>query len=128
MVPPMADAPGFDWGTVTGHAVELLKAPKIPDVPAEIIRQAQRSYDGVPLRDKEGTEIKDSDGAVVVTHNLHHTFPSDEMAAAFAKHMKNAGLHTVPRASVTVVIDPLSSGDKKTVGWKAGKRRGRATV
>lgn len=127
MVETMADAPTYDWGSVTGHAVELLKAPKIPDVPAEIVRQAQRSYDGVPLK-KDGKEIRDEDGNVVVTHNLHHTFPSEEMAAAFAKHMKNAGLHTTPKASVTVVIDPLEKQDKKTVGWKAGKRRGRATV
>lgn len=120
----MADSQTYDWSGVTGQAVELLKLPKIPDVPEPIVRQAQRSYDGVPLK-KDGKQVKDEDGNDVLTHNLRHTFESEGMAAAFAKHMKNAGHHTTPKTSLTVAIDPLERGDKKTVGWKAGKRRGR---
>lgn len=104
----------YDWGEITGQAVRRLKARKIPPVPAPIVRQAQRSWDGVPDPENEGEKL----------HSLHFEFPSEKVAADFAKHMRNAGHHTTPKTTVSVVIDPENEGNKKLVGWKAGTRRG----
>lgn len=107
-----ATAPAeFDWKDVGGRFVERLRDPKVIPVPAPIVRQAQRSLDGEADPKREGKLL----------HNMSHEFPNKEMAAAFAKHMKNAGAHTEPRSSVSVVID---EHDERIVKWKAGKRRG----
>jgi hypothetical protein len=102
--------PDFNWDGITAEPTERLKKRKVVPVPASIIKQAQRSYDGV-------------DGK----HVLHYTFPTEEIAAAFVKHMRNAGEHTTPPTSVSAAIDPDETGDKRHVAWRAGKRRGRNT-
>lgn len=109
----------YDWSGVSAQAVERLRAPKVPDVPAAVVKLAQASYDGV-------TNAKDPEGEKL--HVMRHRFGSDKEAEAFAKHMKNAGLHTTPLTSVSVVTDPDNSGDNRTVTWKAGARRGRQTT
>lgn len=101
----MADKTEFDWGDVNGQAVERLRAPKVAPVPEPVVRQAQRSWD-------EQT-------------GLAHTFKTPEMAEAFAKLVRKAGQHTIPRTTVYVVIDPDNDGNTARVSWKAGKRRGR---
>lgn len=106
-----AKAPEYDWEKVGGRFVERLRDPKVIPVPAAIVRQAQRSYDGEADPNHEGKLL----------HNMSHEFPNKEMAAAFAKHLKNAGAHTQPPSSVSVVID---EHDERIVRWKAGKRRG----
>jgi hypothetical protein len=113
----VAETKEFDWSGVNGQAVERLRAPKIPDVPKEIVAMAQRAYDGV--KDPKSGEM---------FHVLSHRFGSDEQAAAFAKHVKNAGHHTTPLSTVTAVIDPMNTGDNRLVHWQGGKRRGRGTT
>jgi hypothetical protein len=113
----MAESKEHNWAGLTARTATLLKAPKIPPVPQEIVDLAQRSFDGV--KDGEGEDAE-------VNHVLAHEFKSEEMAAEFAKHMKNAGHHTTPKSSVSVAVDPMDTGNKKLVHWKAGTRRGRA--
>lgn len=110
----MAETAGYNWGEVTGRAVRRLKAPKIVPVPEAIVRQAQRSWDGVPDPENEGGKL----------HVLEHDFKDDAKAAEFAKLMKKAGDHTTPVTSVSAVIDPENDGSKSVVRWKAGARRG----
>lgn len=107
-----------DWGDITAKPAERLKARPVKPVPPAIVRHAQRSYEGVPHPDDENKTV----------HVLTHTFDSEEKAEAFAKHMKNAGDHTTPPTSVSVAVDPDGTGDKKTVAWRAGKRRGRGAA
>ena len=119
----------FDWGDLTGQATERLRAPKVPPVPAQIVKLAQDAYDGRTLMDPQGKPVTDDEGNPVITHNLRHDFKGDEKRAeAFAKHMKNAGLHTTPLTSLSVVIDPDDDGNKSVVAWRATKRRGRQTA
>jgi hypothetical protein len=125
----------FDWAEVSGQAHERLAVPKIPPVPEPIVRQAQRSYDGVQLH-RGGKPVTDETGEPVITHNLRHEFPSEDVAQQFAKHIKNAGHHIMTSkgrgGSVSVVLDPDSDGtapvNRKVVAWKAGERRGRAAT
>lgn len=127
----MAD---YDWGELNGKAVERLRASKIVPVPPALVKQAQRSWDGVD--GPGGTKLH------VIRYDFLPNFShvKDEAkrreqatakAAAFAKLMRKAGDHTTPRTSVTVVIDPdhVKDGDPEQpwiVAWKAGKRRGRS--
>jgi hypothetical protein len=108
---------GFDWSTITGHAVERLRAPKTTPVPDAIVALAQRSWDGVPNH-------KNPDGEKL--HVLRHSFESEERAVEFAKHMRKAGAFTLPMTSVSVVVDPDGTGDVRTIAWRAGTRRGKA--
>lgn len=112
----MAETTAHDWTSITGHAVRRLKAPKITPVPEPIVRQAQRSYDGVPDEKNEGELL----------HVLEHDFKNDEKAAEFAKLIRKAGDHTTPLTSVSAVIDPENDGSKSVVRWRAGARRGAA--
>lgn len=120
---PVQEKPSFDFSEVTGQVVTRLKAKKVQPVDAAIVRQAQRSWDGVPL----------ADNPEELGHNLVHTFATVEMAAEFARQMRNAGDHTNPLTSVSVVVNPDPQGkngtptDERTVSWRAGKRRGRET-
>lgn len=109
--------PEFDWEGVTGAAVERLKAPKTPAIPAPIVAQAQRSWDGVDDPKNPGNKL----------HVLEHQFKKGEeaKAEAFAKLMKKAGALTVPPTSVSVVVDPDGKGNTLLISWRAGKRRGR---
>lgn len=122
----MADKVEYDWSKVNGQAVERLRAPKVYDVPAQIVKLAQASWDGVPLR-RDGKPVLDDDGQPVVTHNMRHDFGkgNEAVAEAFATHMRHAGDHTEPLTSVSAVLDPDGDGSVYVVSWKAGKRRGR---
>lgn len=108
------EKPSFDFSEVMGRAVRQLRAPKIPPVDPAIVRQAQRSWDGVP----------DHENPDETTHVLSHEFKTEAMAFEFARQMRLAGHHTRPVTSVSAVIDPLNSGNKKLVHWQAGARRG----
>lgn len=107
-------APDFDWAEITGQAVKRLKKRKVKPCPAPIVRQAQRSWDGVPNPENDGELL----------HVLEHVFPTEERAAEFAGHMRNAGAHTVPPTSVSALIDPDEDGSTRLVRWRAGARRG----
>lgn len=114
----MAEKPKeFDWENVTGTAIERLNKPKITPVPAAIVRQAQRSWDGVDVNGEK-------------RHILSHQFAKGEeaRAEAFAKLMKKAGAHTTPVTTVSVSVDPEETGNTLLVAWKAGKRRGRGAA
>lgn len=111
----MADTVSHDWTAVTGRAVRRLKAPKIVPVPEPIVRQAQRSYDGV--QDPENPEGD-------LLHVLEHDFKDKAKAAEFARLMRKAGDHTTPLTSVSAVIDPENDGSETVVRWRAGNRRG----
>lgn len=111
------EKPGYDWSALTGQAVQRLRAKKVVPVDPAIVRQAQRSWDGVPDPQREGKLL----------HVLSYKFPSEEMAAEFARQIKNAGEHTQPQTSVSAVIDPAGTGDRTVVNWRAGARRGRST-
>lgn len=119
------DRPGYDWSEIEGRAVRRLKGKKIHPVPAAIVRQAQRSYDGVPQFDDEtGEPIFLRDGSHYIEHSLRWQFESPERAAQFAVHMRNAGAHTTPVTTVQVKIDPEKDGNTGLVEWKAGVRKG----
>jgi hypothetical protein len=85
-----------DWGDLEAHFVTQLREVKTEPVPPEIVHLAQQSYNGVP-------HPKDPEKTI---HALHTTLPTEAKAAAFARHMKNAGAHTTPPSSVTVIVDP----------------------
>jgi hypothetical protein len=115
------DKKEYDWTGVNGQAANRLRAPRIPDVPAPIVKLAQKSWDG------EEIEVDDEK---VVTHVLRYDFGkgNEEMAAEFAKQMRNAGHHTTPLTSVQAAIDPDGDGSKHIVAWQAGQRRGRRST
>lgn len=125
----------FDFSKMTAEVTTRLREPRIPAVDAAIVRQAQRAVDGAEF----------SDGKPQKTYALTYTFPSPEIAVLFAKGMRNAGHHTNPKCSLSVVINPdnaikrdkdgqpeLDSAGKEqgthkglcTVSWQAGARRG----
>lgn len=114
-----AQATEFDFGEIEGQAVERLRAAKVEPVPDSIVKLAQLSLDGVP-------HPQDAEKRL---HVRTHQFKPGEEAKrdAFVKHMRNAGMHTNPVSSVTVVTDPDRNDNHLKVSWRAGKRRGRAS-
>jgi hypothetical protein len=106
-----------EWGTITAHAVERLRAPKTPPAPPQVfISLAQESYLGrVNPEDPEGERL----------HVLRYDFATEERAGKAAKHLRDAGLHTMPKTSVTVIVDPDRNGSGSVLSWKAGTRKGR---
>lgn len=92
-----------EWGDFEGTVVTSLRERRIEPVPDSIVKQAQRSYEGVAA----GT---DDDGKPILRHALQHEFETPERAARFAAHMRNAGPHVITAdghgASVTVTVDP----------------------
>lgn len=134
-----------EWGNLEAAFVTTLREQHIEPVPPQIVRYAQMSYDGAPdPADPENPDRK--------LHAMQHEFETPERAAAFARHMRNAGPHTTPPSSVTVVVDParrkvqaIENGEPvmkdgkavmvpgppvnpRLVAWRAGARRGRATT
>lgn len=113
----------FDWSEVTGQVVERLRAPKVIDVPAPIVRQAQASFDGVPSPTERQPDRK--------LHTMQHRFATAEQAKAFHRLIKAAGDHTTPRTSISAVINPDPRGeygeptDDRDVSWRASLRKGR---
>lgn len=129
----MAEDAKFNWDEVTGRTVERLRAPKVTPVPEAIIKQAQRSWDGVP----------DAENPEKLLHVLLHEFPNADVAKEFARLVKKAGAHTTPRCSVSAVINPDPEGKlgmvtdeegnplpttDRHVSWKAGRPRGRQSA
>lgn len=132
-----------EWGDLEGQFVTSLREKRVEPVPAQIVKLAQKSYDGV--------EVTQPDGSTIVRHAMEKEFETPERAARFAAHMRNAGPHTNPPSSVTVLVDPEQSrvpvlnedGSQKyadngkpvtqpgdpvnpsLVRWRAGKPRGR---
>jgi hypothetical protein len=106
-----------EWGAITAHAVQRLRAPKTPPPPPQVfINLAQESYLGrVDPENPEGERL----------HVLRYDFGSIERAAKAAKHLRDAGLHTMPKTSVTVVVDPDKDGSGAVLSWRAGTRKGR---
>lgn len=130
------------WDDLNAQFVTTLREQRIEPVPPQIVRMAQKSYDGV-APDPNVPDDK--------LHAMQFTFDTEAKAAAFARHMSNAGLHTVPQSSITVVIDPERTKVPKVaedgtevkndkgkvvmvpgppvnpckVAWRAGARRGR---
>lgn len=87
-----------EWGGLEAKFVTSLRETRVEPVPGPIVKLAQRALEGQPHpSDPEKT-----------MHAMELEFETPEKAAAFAKHMRNAGLHTNPLSSVTVIIDPES--------------------
>lgn len=110
----------FNWEGITGKAVETLRAPAPkPKPPEAVLKLAQLSWDGVG----NGDEKK---------HVLRHQFKDgeEEKRDRFIQLLKNAGQHTTPRTTVTVVTDPdrETPANELLVAWKAGVRRGRGAA
>lgn len=121
----------YNWDDINGTAVERLRAPKTAPVPAAIVAQAQRSVDGDPA-------------SLVKTGAFHFSFGDHGKGEAFARFMKRAGAHTKPPSSMSVVVGVLEGEgalayvrklrtdepdpEELAVGWKAGKRRGKAVA
>jgi hypothetical protein len=125
----MAEAKEFDWGKVAGRTTTNLRAPKIPDVPAPIVKLAEESYHGKP------TGATDDEGKPILGHVMEYDFGkgNEEMASAFAKHMRNAGHHThvngsKHETSVSVAQDPENDGSKHIVRWRTGEKKGRKSA
>jgi hypothetical protein len=89
-----------EWGKLEAQFVTSLREVKTEPVPDQIVRLAQASLNGRP------TGEQDKDGSPVLMHAMSITFETPERAEAFARHMRNAGPHTIPQSSVTVVVDP----------------------
>lgn len=87
-----------EWGGLEATFVTSLRETKVEPVPGPIVKLAQRALEGAPHPNDPDKKM----------HAMELVFETPEKAAAFAKHMKNAGLHTNPLSSVTVVIDPES--------------------
>lgn len=130
-----------EWGDLEAQFVTQLRETKTEPVPAPIIAQAQKSFDGMDDPRNPGQKL----------HAMQLEFASVERAQAFAKHMRNAGPHTNPPSSVTVVVDPDRKKvdqigpdgqvvkdengkvvkvpgpavNPRLVAWRAGVRRGR---
>ena len=130
-----------EWDSLNAEFVTTLREQKIEPVPEPIVKLAQKSLDGAVHPGNPELRL----------HSMQLTFDSEAKAAAFAKHMRNAGAHTSPPSSVTVVIDPertkvekldesgqpvLNDAGKPVkvpgppvnpckVAWRAGQRRGR---
>jgi hypothetical protein len=135
-----------EWEGLNAQFVTKLRDEKIEDVPEQIVKLAQASLDGQPKPDDPG----------VLMHAMQFTFTSEPTdaenvakATAFAKHMRNAGAHTKPPSSITVLQDPERVKVQATengeplfrdgkpvmvpgpavnpakVAWRAGARRGR---
>lgn len=120
----MAETATMDWSKITGKTVERLRASKVTPVPAHIVSLAQASYaQGANKEVDFALLIKDADKALAT-------------AAEFGKHMRNAGNHTTPPTSVSVVIGPEDTDENgariklpdTVVRYKAGKRRGKAAT
>lgn len=133
-----------EWDSLEGQFITSLREKAVQPVPEPIIKLAQRSLDGNPA----GT---DEDGNVILRHAMEHKFESVERATRFANHMRNAGPHTTPESSVTVLQDPhrtkvQATGDNgqpkyndagkpvmvdgpavdpTVVRWRAGAKKGR---
>lgn len=90
-----------DWGAYEAGFVEKLRAEKTEPVPEPIIRLAQQSRNGQ----------QHPDNPELVKHAMHVELDTEAKAQAFAKHMRNAGAHTTPPSSITVIVDP----DRKKV-------------
>lgn len=113
------DTQTYDWDALEATTSATLREPKVVPVPAGIVRQAQKAVTGVTMPDGE------------VRHTLEFEFPSAELAAEFAGHMKNAGKLTEPASTITVLVDPVGVSRKaevnpRLVRWQAGARRGRS--
>lgn len=94
-----------EWDALEAEFVTTLREQRVEPVPDPIVKMAQRSLDGVTKGEGEDA---------VTLHSMQLTFDSEAKAAAFAKHMRNAGLHTNPVSSVTVVVDPERGRVQKT--------------
>lgn len=133
-----------EWSGLEARFVTSLRDTRVEPVPEPIVKLAQRALDGAPHPDDPEKTV----------HAMEITFETPEKAQAFARHMRNAGLHTTPKSSITVVVDPESvkvakldeSGqpvfneagkavmvpgapvNPAKVAWRAGLRRGRSAV
>jgi hypothetical protein len=123
----------YNWDQVDGQAALRLKAVASEHVPAGVVKQAQRSRDGVHYH-LEGKPQFNEDGSPLMTHNLRYKFPDEATAQAFAVLIKKAGKHITPRGSVQAVIDPdrprgrsvtSEPVDPTVVAWQAYDTPGR---
>lgn len=139
-----------EWGNLEVSYVAKLRDVRVEPVPPEFVELAQRVLKGMPHPDG----LTNDDGTPVLVHAGNYRAPTEAKAKAFAAHMRNAGLHTKPLSSVTVVIDPertkvqdtnedgslkyteagkavMVDGpavDPKLVAFRVGARRGRAAA
>ena len=130
-----------EWGDLEAQFVTQMRETKIEPVPDQIIAKAQQSFDGLDDPKNPGNKL----------HAMQIEFATVERAQSFAKHMRNAGPHTNPPSSVTVLVDPDRKRvpqigpdgqevkdengkvvkvpgpavNPRLVAWKAGVRRGR---
>lgn len=132
-----------DWDGLEAQFVTTLREQRVEPVPEPIVKLAQKSLDGITHPQNPEAKL----------HSMQLTFDTAAKAIAFERHMKNAGLHTTPQSSITVVRDPergkvqqMQDGqpvvnDKgkpvmvpgpavnpNKVAWRAGARRGRAAA
>ena len=108
----------FDWGKITGEAVDRLTEPKLPPRPPEhIVKLAQAARTGVQVNGK-------------VSHNQKFDFPkgtSDEVIEEFVRLLKASGRHVSPEGTITAKRDPghgQNGSSPLRVGWTGQDKRG----
>lgn len=105
-----------DLDIESARPAERLREQRVQPVPAAIVRLAQKARDGVPHATREGEKV----------HVLEYGMPL-KRAKEFQRHMKNAGLHVTPVATISCHIEPPDAeGDETpvTVRWRASNRKG----
>jgi hypothetical protein len=125
---PVPTDTAFDWSSITGQAVDRLRAKKVQPVPDHVVGLAQSSYNGrVNPADPDGELLH------VIRHEFSHDEQGEARAVALGKLLRRAGEFTTPMTSVTVVIDPdfvsgkTPESERKpwVIAWRAGERKGR---
>lgn len=115
MTTPDFDLDFADLDIASVQPAERLREQKIQPVPDSILKIAQATRSGLPHPSKPGE----------IVHVGSLEMPL-KRAKAFQRHMKNAGVHVDPPATMTCHITPEDATGDDTpviVRWRASNKR-----